>query len=1144
MPSFLSLVSSSPEFKLVCESIEKKQTPVTIVGTGIAQKSQLISSIAEKTGKKVFVITADETDAKKIREDLTYFLDDEVKLYKTKEYVFFDADISTKQSELDRISVINSLYEGKSVCASMSAVMQYTIKRELFEKLLIKVGVGDTLDMDEFIEKLNFCGYKYSSEVSGEGQFAHRGSIVDVYYNAGKNPVRIEFFGDEIDSIREFDVVYQTSIANIDEVSIYPVRELIYDRTEIDTVSKKIRALKNENLMSDIEKFNEEHYFPSADKYLPFFYSEIPTILDYLDDYIIFIDEPNVTYDRAKTYFEEQNEIITDMLDKGLFPKTKGEYLKSPDEVFEIVSKKLLVGLSGISHMTPGYNAKHIVNISVKTMQSYSGQLSFLYDDLEYWKKHGYKTIVLLSSEAKADNLKHELDERGIESVVKYDLDDIPGSCGIYIGVGNISGGFEYPTLKSVVVSDGSVFGAPKKKKKYKGATDKQKIRSFDELKTGDYVVHHAHGIGQYVGIDSLVVEKIRKDYLKIKYKSGDFLYVPTSQLNLIHKYIGSEAKNVKLNKLGGTDWHKTTRRVKESVELLAKYLIELYAQRSKIKGHAFSPDTPWQKEFEDSFPYDETPDQLKCIEDVKADMHAGKCMDRLLCGDVGYGKTEVAMRAAFKCVMEGMQVAYLVPTTILAQQHYNTFKARMDAFAVDIEMLSRFRTKKEQAKIAERLKSGGVDIVIGTHRLLQKDIQFKNLGLLIIDEEQRFGVAHKEALKAIKKDVSVLTLSATPIPRTLNMAMSGIRDLSVIAQPPQNRYPVQTFVLENNDMVVQNAVSREINRGGQVYYLYNRVEGIERKAAEIKKLVPDANVSIAHGQMSEAQLERIMVDLLNGEIDVLVCTTIIETGLDIPNVNTIIIEKSDRLGLSQLYQLRGRVGRSNRLSYAYLMYDKDKVLDKTSQKRLQAIKEFTEFGSGFKIAMRDLEIRGAGNLLGKEQHGNMNLVGYDMYCTLLEEAVKLEKGIKVKSKPDITIDLSVDAYIPKSYIDDESIRIEIYKKISDIIDIDDYNDTLDEIIDRFGDVPECVVNLLDISYIKSMAEKANMTDISQDGDAVIFTVDENVSLRAIVDISEAYKGKIMFTSGEKSYLSYKYTENMLSNIKIILQKFINSTNE
>ena len=1142
MKALAKLNKLYPELCAAQRAILSGKTPVSISGATGTQKNQLIYSFCENTQKKALVIAPDELSAKEIYADLSSMSEDDALLFCAKEYVFYDVDVSAREIEAKRINVIKNIKNARYIVTSAAAVMQYTIDKNIFESLQKNLVPGDIIDAKQFSQMLVKTGYKRVSQVEGTGQFSVRGSIIDVFLPGDMYGIRIELFGDEIDTIRSFDPLTQMSLETIDKAEIYPARELIFDDETKKSVLKKIRALKNENLLSDAQKLENEGYFPSLDKYIPYFYQNLPTIFDYTDDdFIIFADEPARVLDRAKTYEKEQHEIITSMLEKGLFPKIKGKYTLSADSVILNSAKKPFVLLNAVSHFQLDIPVKELVNVSAKTLPSYSGKSEFLIDDIKYWKSKNYRIMLFLSSYDKAENVKKSLFDYKIESVLCKNADNLPAEGEIFICVGSLEKSFEYPTLRCVFLSDNSSY-AVQKKKKSKPKNKRNAIKSFDELKNGDYVVHNTHGIGQFVGIKELDVEGVVRDYIKIRYRSGDYLYVPTNQLDLLHKYVGSEAKNVKLNKLGGTEWQKTTARVKESVAALADDLIKLYAERSKIKGHVFSPDSAWQKEFEDNFPYEETADQLRCIAEVKKDMEDGKIMDRLLCGDVGYGKTEVALRAAFKCVEESFQVAYLVPTTLLAQQHYNTFKSRMENYPIKVEMLSRFRTKKQQSDIVKKLKSGEIDVIIGTHRLLQKDIGFKNLGLLIIDEEQRFGVGHKEAIKKLKSNVNVLTLSATPIPRTLNMALIGIRDLSVITSPPQNRYPVQTFVLERSEAVIENAIEREMARGGQVYYLFNRVENIDLKTAEIRKMFPGKRVVSAHGKMGEKELEEIMIDFLNGDIDILVCTTIIETGLDVANVNTIIIENADKLGLSQLYQLKGRVGRSNRLAYAYLTYERDKVLDRTAQKRLQAIKEFTEFGSGFKIAMRDLEIRGAGNLLGKQQHGNMNLVGYDMYCALLESAVAELKGEDKKILHDVNIDLKISAYIPKTYIEDENIRMDMYKKIASISDDEDVSEITDELIDRFGTFDKNVENLIDIAYIKSLCQSLKISDVTEKDGFVNFTIEDNVNPKVIVEILADKSLKLMFSSGEKSYLCAKCSDNMLSNIKIILQKLIKLT--
>ncbi len=1138
MRAFASMLRDTDAFTQLCGNLTGGKSPVAVTGTTGSQRSHFVYSVAKALNKKSLVIASDETEAYKIFCDLSYFFEDNVLLFKTKEYVFYDVDSSSRSGETDRIRTLSLLKDAEVVVTSISALMQYTLPKDKFDSLSICINTGDELSMEELTDKLNLSGYKRVPMVEGVGQYCQRGSIIDVFTPSLKQPVRIEFFGDEVDSLRIFDVVTQVSSEKTDSVFICPARELVYSTTEAEKTAELIDKQNNENLYGDAEKLRNELYFPSNDKYMTFFYKSFPSLMDYLDDsFCFFIDEAMQTYEISKAVAEENGETISNLLDKGTFPKFKGKFVLTYSDIVSKIKARPLVTMSMLSYSTPELKPKALLPFTAKTLQSYDGKTEFMYEDIEFWRKNGYRIVFVTSGRVKAENFLREFTDRNYPCYINEKADKLPEKGEILITVGSISRGFEYPQERIAVVTDGEIVRA---KRKRTGKKDSKKaIKSFDELNVGDYVVHRTHGIGKYVGVEQLTVDKVVKDYIKIKYKNDDVLYIPAGQLDMLHKYIGGEAQNVRLNSLGGTDWQRTTGKVKASVAEMAEDLIRLYAERSSVPGHKYPPDTPWQRQFEEGFPYEETADQTKSISEVKADMEQGKSMDRLLCGDVGYGKTEVAMRGAFKCVMDSMQVAYLVPTTILAQQHYNNFCARMKDFPIKIEMMSRFKSKKELADIARRISEGDVDIVIGTHRILQKDVRFKNLGLLVIDEEQRFGVGDKERLKEIKTNVDVLTLSATPIPRTLHMAMVGIRDLSVLTEPPQDRYPVQTFVLEKNDAIIKNAIEREMSRGGQVYYLFNRVEGIERKAAELKELFPDASIAVAHGKMNETQLESIMMSLMEGDIDILVCTTIIETGLDVSNVNTIIIENADRLGLSQLYQLRGRVGRSNRLAYAYLTYERSKILDPVAQKRLQAIREFTEFGSGFKIAMRDLEIRGAGNLLGKQQHGNMNLVGYDMYCMLLEEAVNNAKGIETKQRKEVVVELQTDAYIPKEYVEFEWQRVEMYKKISAIESEEDYYDVTDEFIDRYGDIPAPVANLLDVGYIKCLAEKAGICEIVQKGDWVEFVTDGEIDGQKAIELIKEYKGKIRIGTGERQSLKYWYDGSLLGNIKIVLQKLI-----
>ncbi|NMB96397.1 MAG: transcription-repair coupling factor, partial [Clostridiaceae bacterium] len=848
----------------------------------------------------------------------------------------------------------------------------------------------------------------------------------------------------------------------------------------------------------------------------------------------------------------EHHEICKNLLEKGRILPQNTDILFDYEDICKKLDKRQRICLNTILHSQQDSIGGILQDTrkSIKTYSfickqnpSYYGFFKLLINDLKECKRKDNKVVIMAGTKTRGEKLRDNLHTEGIEAVYSDSVHTSLLSGNIVITQGSLNNGFQYPLIGFVVISEREVFGNDRKRKKSSKRKSKGvDINFFTDLNPGDYVVHQTHGIGQYVGIEKLVVEGIHKDYLKIKYQGKDFLYIPTSHLDVIQKYIGSEGKAPKINKLGGNDWIKVKKRVKESLKELAEDLVKLYAERKAIKGYSFSKDTVWQNEFEEQFPYEETDDQLRCTEEIKKDMESNKPMDRLLCGDVGYGKTEVALRAAFKAVMNGKQVAFLVPTTVLAQQHYNNFVERMKNFPVNVEMLSRFRTKAEQGRILQDLKRGQIDVLVGTHRLIQKDIQFKDLGLLIIDEEQRFGVAHKERLKNIRPNVDVLTLTATPIPRTLHMSLIGVRDISVLEEPPEERYPVQTYVMEYNLDIVRDAIDRELARGGQVYYLYNRVRTIDLKASQIQELVPEARIGVAHGQMGERKLEDIMLKFMRREFDILICTTIIESGLDLPNVNTLIIEDADKMGLSQLYQLRGRVGRSNRLAYAYITYKKDKVLSEIAEKRLQTIKEFTEFGSGFKIAMRDLEIRGAGNLLGPEQHGHIESVGYDMYCRLLDEAVRELKGeLPPEKEPEVNIDLNIDAYIADEYINKEIQKIEMYKKIASIQDEQDVIDIKDELLDRYGDLPKQVENLISIAYIKALAGKLGISAITEKKDALIFQFKDKkiVKIDVISKLAAKYKRQILFNAENNPYLMYKISgndrEKLPDNIKIVL---------
>jgi len=1166
MKGFADFLTDMEEYNVLLSSIRTNHSPVNIIGTAESQKAHLIYSVYEHTQRPCIVVTYNDAQAKKVYEDLSFFAGDKVKLFPAREFIFYDVEASSTDILQQRMSVLDILCRNSReviLVSTIDALQQLIMPKETYLDYVRVFELGGAYDIEQIIEDFTIMGYQRVDTVEGRGQFSIRGGIIDIFPMVSECAYRMEFFDNEIDSIREFDVITQLSVQKADKVFVGPSKEIIYNNSQAeDLVNKLKKAVKKlegkltksnnkeiiheaiSHIKGDIDKIQQQHYFYSLDKYLSFIYTESSTILQYFDeDAILFLDEPTRIKTRSETVEYEFNETMKTMLEKGLLIEESRGSLLSYHEIIKQACEKVLVGLSALSHSSPDYRAKKLISLTTKTLHSFHGKMEFLIEDLKAWREKKYRIVILSGTKNRGEKLAASLNDMGMGAIYSSDIDNSIQSGSIVITHGSLNKGFEYPLIHLVVISDKEIFGQDKKVGKAKKHKSPNRIKAFTDLSIGDYVVHQSHGIGEYVGIEKLVVEGVTKDYLKIRYQGNDYLYVPTNQLDLIQKYIGSEGKAPRLNKLGGSDWNRVKSKVKKSVQDLAKGLIELYAARQALKGHAFSEDTPWQRQFEDTFPYEETADQIRCIEEVKRDMEQPRPMDRLLCGDVGYGKTEVAIRAAFKCVIDGKQVAYLVPTTILAQQHYNNFVQRMKDFPVKVEMLSRFRNPGEQQNIIKELKTGEIDIVIGTHRILQNDVNFKDLGLLIIDEEQRFGVTHKEKLKNLKRNVDVLTLTATPIPRTLHMSMVGLRDMSVIEEPPEDRYPVQTYVLEYNYSLIQDAIIRELNRGGQVYYLYNRVKGIHKVAQEIQRMVPDARIAVGHGQMSERELEDVMLKVLNGEADILVCTTIIETGLDIPNVNTIIIEDADKMGLAQLYQLRGRVGRSNRLAYAYLTYKKDKVLQEAAEKRLRAIREFTEFGSGFKIAMRDLEIRGAGNLLGPEQHGHMEAVGYDMYCKLLEEAVNELKGKPAEAEIETAVDLNVDAYIPEAYIRNHNQRIEIYKKIAAIQSLQDSYDVEEEIEDRYGDLPQPVRNLLEIAYIKSLANDLKITEISQKGSNVIiqFYHAAYVDMKAIIEISNMFKGHMLFTASDKPYLTYKNAagsqNKLVQNIKIMLQR-------
>lgn len=1157
------------ELNELLSSIQGNLNIVEVYGISDTQKALIAALVCRHFGKQCLFITHNEMLSRKIYEDISFFDSEMAAFMPGRELVFRRIDARSNEIMQNRLNAFNDILSGKNivVCASIEALLSKTVSPELFASMVRELSVGECVSLEELAEYFIKAGYERIDMVEGKGQFSIRGGIIDFYSPIHQNPVRIELFDDEIDSIRYFDVLTQRSVSKAKKIKITPAREFIAEKEEFYTGAENLQKALNarlrasggsrrkktseirikEKISEDIEKLKQGIYFEGIEKYSPYFPEKDYSLLDYMKDCIIFIDEPNRVRQRCETAALEFQEYFNQLMEDGEVLPEQFDSLFTYEDILIKMQNNRKVCLNALYKSSSDFRPQRTISITSRSIQPFHGKLSMLTDEIEIWRKRRYRVLILAGTKERGMRLASDLRERDIDAIYKDELDIELKEGHIIVLPGILNSGFDFPTVRYAVISDREAF-APKRRtaEKKKGKT----INVFTDLKIGDYVVHENHGIGQYIGIEKLKIENTVRDYLHIKYQGNDKLYIPTDQLDMIQKYIGSEGKAPKLNKLGGSEWVKVKAKAKKAIEAMAFDLLKLYAERQQAVGFAFSKDTRWQKEFEDMFPYEETQDQLRCIEEIKQNMEEPRVMDRLLCGDVGYGKTEVALRAAFKCVMDNKQVAILVPTTILAQQHYNTCVQRFANFPVNIEVLSRFKTHAEQSRIIANLKNGNIDIIIGTHRLLQDDLEFHDLGLLIIDEEQRFGVAHKEKIKSLKKNVDVLTLTATPIPRTLHMSLVGIRDISIIEEPPEERYPVQTYVMEYNEDIIRDAIIKEIGRGGQVYYLYNRVRNIQKVAAKIKEMVPEARVVVAHGQMDEKNLEDTMLGFYNNEYDVLVCTTIIEAGLDIPNVNTIIISDADKMGLSQLYQLRGRVGRSNRLAYAYFMYQKDKVLNEVAEKRLQAIKEFTEFGSGFKIAMRDLEIRGAGNLLGREQHGHMEAIGYDLYIKLLEDTVKELKGETVTENIDTTIELQISAYIPETYIADENQKIEIYKKIAYIGSHEDLYDIEEEIEDRFGDLPDVVRNLLDISYIRHLARKLGIVSIAQKKNNIIvkFHSDKSIKPQTAIRVAALYINRLLFTASGQPYFTIKAdTDKQQENIRFLkelLEKISSFQNE
>ena len=1150
------------EFEEGKKLLDREKAKVAFSGLYDSQKLHMVSGLSDGFEQKI-IVTFSDRQAREIGAEYAFY-DRNTLVYPGKDLIFYQADVAGGELVRERMRVVRAILEKRpvTVVTTMEALMMPQMPLSEIVSRVLRFDRSSTVDEERLSEALIEMGYEKNYQVEAPGQFSVRGGIVDIFDMTEENPYRIELWGDSVDSIRSFDVLSQRSVENLDSISVYPATELILSagrrrdgferiRKEAKQHVKKLRDAGNieaagrleAQVRETLESVQEFGSVVNLESFVHYFYPATESFLQFFDEEraLVLLDEPKRLCETADALEMEFRESMSGRLEKGYILPGQAGILYTQKEIGARISAFRAAALSALETKNELFLPERSFGVTVRSISSYNNSFESLLKDLKRYKKTGSRVLLLCASRTRAKRLAADLREQELTAFYSEDPDREvqPGETMLFYG--HVEKGFEYPLLKFAVISEGDIFGAPKKKKRkikrYEGA----KIHDFAELKVGDYVVHETHGLGIYQGIEKVEVEGTIRDYMKISYRDGGNLYVLATGLDVIQKYASADAaKKPKLNKLGTQEWTKTKSRVKSAVNEVAKDLVELYAVRQQEKGFAFSEDTVWQREFEEMFPFEETDDQLSAISATKRDMESTKIMDRLICGDVGYGKTEIAIRAAFKAVQDGKQVVFLVPTTILAQQHYNNFVQRMKDYPVRIDQMSRFRTPAQQKKTIEDLKKGQVDIVIGTHRVLSADMKFKDLGLLIIDEEQRFGVTHKEKIKKMKENVDVLTLSATPIPRTLHMSLVGIRDMSVLEEAPNERQPIQTYVMEYNEEMVREAILRELSRGGQVYYVYNRVNTIADMAAKLQELAPEATVSFVHGQMSERELERLMFDFINGEIDVLVATTIIETGLDISNVNTIIIHDSDRMGLSQLYQLRGRVGRSNRTAYAFLMYKRDKVLREVAEKRLAAIKEFTDLGSGFKIAMRDLEIRGAGNLLGERQHGHMEAVGYDLYCKMLNEAVKHLKGEGDDGDFSTTVELEVDAYIPGSYIVNEQQKLDIYKRIAGVETESESEEMKGELLDRFGEVPRSVDNLLRIALLRTQAHRLYIMEVKgRPGELrFVYRPDAKVHGENIPKLFELYGESLKFFPQGNPVFTYRYKRSkvMEKNAEALLE--------
>ena len=1142
MKPLLSALNDIPEYRSLLAAIDNGACPAAFSGLSAVHRAHFAAGIRQELNRPVVVVCADEGEAERMARDLAALSGEEVRTLSAREFTFHNAAVVSRQYEHRRLSTLRALAAGECpllVC-TVESILQRTIPKTLLTQAAQVLRMGERHDLGELAGTLAAAGYTRCEQVEGVGQFALRGGILDFFSPAHPKPVRVEFFGDEIDAMGLFDPDTQRRIENLGAAEILPAAEVLPQFTPggyggllegLDRLISQAKRRKGsetlvQTLEEDRERLAASTAFPAMDRYIALIYPVMATAADYFpEDAVVVLSESPRVAERGKSYLWQLGEDAKALMERGELAGELADFARTFEELTEVLADWPVCYLDAFTSSRYPQRPRTLLNLLTKQLPSYGASLETAVSDLAHYVSDGFRTVVLVSSEQRALNLQALLREQKMTTAVDFQLHELPGYGKAVIAVGGLTAGMEYPVGRFAVLTEGqSLLG---KKRRSKPVTNRQKLGSYADLSPGDLVVHEHHGVGRFLEMTKMTVDGVQKDYVKIAYAGADVLYVPATQLDLVSKYIGSgeDAQETrKLSRLGGTDWEKAKTRAKKAVKDLAKGLIQLYAERQRQPGFAFSPDSPWMKEFEDEFEYAETDDQLRCIAEIKQDMEQARPMDRLLCGDVGYGKTEVAFRAIMKCVLDGKQAAILVPTTVLARQHYLTAKQRFAKYPVEIDVVSRFRTQTQMKDTLRRLEQGGIDLLIGTHRLFQKDVKFKDLGLLVIDEEQRFGVQHKEKLKELSKQVDVLTLSATPSPRTLNLALSGIRDMSTLEEPPMDRQPVQTYVLEHDWGVLSDAMRRELERGGQVYYLHNRVETITRTAARIKEMLgEDVAVAVAHGKMSQEELNDVMTRMSDGEVDVLVCTTIIETGIDIANANTLIIEDADHMGLAQLHQIRGRVGRSTRRAYAYLTYRRGKVLTEVASKRLGAIREFAEFGSGFKIAMRDLEIRGAGNVLGPEQSGFLLSVGYDMYLKLLEEAVLEERGEKPERPTECAADLSVAASIPDRYVPSPEQRMDLYRRIAAIRSEADADDVMDELIDRYGDPPRTVNNLISVALLRADAARNGISQIDQKGANLNFYLDQ-FDLQRVSALCglEKYRSRLLFSAGERPYLALR----------------------